>query len=266
MAKFCRYCGTPLSETGVCDCAQTKAEMEQNAAATMVAQPIPQPISQPISQPTPPPAPQATPANSAGMSNLTEMKDIFLQFWKSPISLFRSAVQKENKVPQLLMTAAFALLTIILVLFMGNGNMVFEDIALKIGFTTALTFVAIRLAYSSGVYFLAKRQNPTLDFMTVVGVFSITFAFDIVMLVLLILFSMISLFELAIAFSLFWLVATAIISYIATWTVMREDIEASYKATLIIQVVLMVVLVFVIRGFAANTLSGAMGSMMGYPW
>lgn len=263
MAKFCKHCGTPLSETGVCDCTQSIADAEerataqmlsatQAAATTMEEQPVPQPIPQPAPQPTQQPVQQAAPKDSDAAKYLTGMKDIFLQFWKSPVSLFRSAIQMENKIPQLLMTVLFALLTIIIMCFMGKGNAYMEDDAFKIGFMTALIFVVIRLAYSGGVYGLAKRQNPALNFMTVAGLFSITFAFDVVILLLLVLFSMISLFELIIAILLFWLVATAVLFYITTWVVMGEDIEAAYKATLIIQAVLMVVLVFVIRGVAAN--------------
>lgn len=265
MAKFCKYCGKSLNEMDVCDCAQATADKEERAkaqvlsamqaAATVEEQSMPQP------QPTPQPAPQAVPKDSDAVKYLTEMKDIFLQFWKNPVSLFKNAVQAENKIPQFLMAALFALLAIIIVCIMGKGQPYVEDVAFKSGFMTALTFVVIRLAYSGGVYILAKRQNPALNFMTVAGVFSITFAFDTVMILLLMLFSMISLFELIVAVSMFWLVAAAVLSYIVTWVVMGEDVEATYKATLIIQAVLMVVLVFVIRGIAAQMVSGMMGNM-----
>jgi len=264
MAKFCKYCGNPLSEAGVCDCTQATADMEERAKAqvlpAMEEQPVRQPTlprtPQPAPIPTPAPqtAPQAVPKDSNAAKYLTEIKDIFLQFWKSPVSLFRSAVQMENKTPQLLMAVLFALLTIIIVCSAGKGNVYMEDAVFEMGFITALTFVVIRLAYSGGVYVLAKRKNSALNFKTVAGVFSITFAFDVVMLLLLVVFSMISLVELIIAVLLFWLVTTAVLSYIAAWVVMGEDIEATYKATLIVQAVLMVALVFIIRGVAARTM------------
>ena len=183
MAKFCKYCGNPLSETDVCDCAQATADMEERATAQVlpvteeqpVRPPTPQPVPAPTSQPapTPQPAQQPVPKDSDAAKYLTEMKDIFLQFWKSPVSLLRSAVQTENKIPQFLMAVLFALLTMIMVCSTGKGNAYMEDAVFEMGFITALAFVVIRLAYSGGVYILAKRKNSALNFKTVAGVFSI---------------------------------------------------------------------------------------------
>lgn len=76
MAKFCKYCGTPLEEGQVCTCAGAQAE----AAA-------------PVATATAPAAP------SALNSLFTDVKNDFLGYLRAPDATVRAALNKGLKIP-----------------------------------------------------------------------------------------------------------------------------------------------------------------------
>ena len=78
MAKFCKYCGTPLEEGQVCSCAGAQAAPE--AAA-------------PVATATAPAAP------SALNSTFTAVKNDFLSYLRTPDATVRAALNKGLKIP-----------------------------------------------------------------------------------------------------------------------------------------------------------------------
>lgn len=76
MAKFCKYCGTPLEEGQVCNCAGAQAE-----------------TTAPVATATAPAAP------SALNSLFTDIKNDFLSYLRAPDATVRAAVNKGLKIP-----------------------------------------------------------------------------------------------------------------------------------------------------------------------
>lgn len=73
MAKFCKYCGTPLEEGQICTCAGAQAETA---------------------------APVATAAAPSALnSTFTEVKDDFLGYLRTPDATVRNALNKGMKIP-----------------------------------------------------------------------------------------------------------------------------------------------------------------------
>lgn len=76
MAKFCKFCGTPLEEGQVCTC-----QASQSAVATEAA-------------------PAAAPVAAPGL--FTKLKDAFLSYLRTPAATVRGAVNEDIKIPAIL--------------------------------------------------------------------------------------------------------------------------------------------------------------------
>ncbi len=89
MAKFCSYCGKPLPESGVCDCAESAAA---NAA-----------VSAAPAQPAAPAAPAQPAAPAAENAYVKKTREAVSQsvpfvkdYWKDPMTATRHVLQQKN--------------------------------------------------------------------------------------------------------------------------------------------------------------------------
>ena len=124
----------------------------------------------------------------------------------------------------------------------------------------ALATLFVRAVYAAAAYALLKKYNPLLKLQDLIGVFSLTFAYDIIILVAVILSFWLGFYELVIALLFFWGIMDALIAYLATWTISGENAEAAFKINLLIQLVLIIVIVFVGRSMVMNFVSDALGT------
>lgn len=274
MAKFCKYCGKPLNE-GLCDCAQAVEEAEAKASAqVMSAMKANSETTQSAAAPTLQQAEQAFQKTAQSIQQsqqaqqavkiLDRMKKLLIDFAKNPTAAMRRAVQENDKVPQYLTAAMFALITLIC-----GGIMLRDDIFKGSRFGMSLMVVVmiliVRLIYAAGTYIMVKRQNSALSLKAVVGLFSMTLFVDAVMILMIMLSSLISLYELTFALVIFWMVSTVVMAFLATWVLNGGDMERAVRVTLLLQLVLTIILVFVARGFLVagvkSTTNGIMRSL-----
>lgn len=87
MAKFCRYCGTPIEEGQVCTCAEATAAA---AAAAAPAAPVAAPAA-PVAAPAAPVAP------SAAANLMNELKELLLTGLKAPRQAGARITASKNK-------------------------------------------------------------------------------------------------------------------------------------------------------------------------
>ncbi len=99
MAKFCKFCGSPLEEGQLCGCPGAQAE---RAAAQPQPEQSEQPVQAQPEQPAPAASPVATAAPAASAtadkakSLFTEWKDIFLAYLRAPQNGVAKAADSKN--------------------------------------------------------------------------------------------------------------------------------------------------------------------------
>ena len=220
MAKFCMYCGKPLNG-GTCDCPQAVAEAEKKARMKVqaamqaarggAAQPQNQQAAQiQYQQPVQPQyqqsahsaqqqaaAAQAAQQQTAGGKQIQitapsaeqaaavgkDVKNLFTGLFTAPVETMRQAAASANKIPQYLMAAVMAVAMILLACVTGksflDGGTLFG-----LGLKMAIGAVILRAVYGAVVYVSAKKHNPALTIGTAMGVYALTFAYDVVILLL----------------------------------------------------------------------------------
>lgn len=301
MAKFCKYCGKPLNDgvcdcpQAVAEAenrkraeAQVLAAMQSTAAAETVMEtaqakpPVQTVETAQAEQPTQTAqfeqaaknaqeaARQAASAAQAGAQQflqnsglsdrLKAMKDLVFYFTKAPVAAMEQAVAAADKVPQYLAAAVFSIVMMVCMGVLLNHDY-FEGKVFAIALTCVVATLVIRAAYGAGVYLMAKKSNAVLTFAAVTGAFCLTFALDAVVVVLFTICFTFSLFELAIALLLFWMLGTVVMSFLATWVLNGRQMEAAVRITLVLQLILMVILVFAGRSFVVHTVGSAVGSL-----
>lgn len=249
MAKFCKYCGKPITEGGGCDCSQAVAvspvgrqAMEQGQAKPNIQM-------------------------DGVLEKVKETGNLFLSFFTRPADTMQKALHTEDKIPQYLAAGLFAVVMFIMVgLIAKNDTIAFMlEMADKSAFSIAailvIGFFIVRGIYAGAVYALAQKDNSAVQLPSVIGLFSMTFCLDTVMMILLMAASMISLAELQIAILLFWSVGTMLTAYLATWTVLGGQTEKAYQITMILHIILLIVLVFIARGMCMKLIEAGMGAM-----
>jgi hypothetical protein len=296
MAKFCKYCGTPLGEGQVCGCAGAQAERAQKAAyatgtpannqgAAYGAGPMNNQgtvngtaTSAAYGTYTAGAAGQTVNA-AAGIQNMAEnpsaqkAKNIFMDtvnifksYLLTPVKAMEDALSSTDKIPQFLVAAVFAVLMLIAVSAVcGGKSMKYVLSAAGIGtfrifFTFTLLFIGTRAAYSCVAGLFAKKQNETLDMVSCLGLFSTTFVVDIIMLILTGICSIVFPVEILTALVITWMISTAVTSSMATWVVFGEKMEPTYRLTLVMQLVLWILLIFIMKGIGARMLETAISS------
>ncbi len=283
MAKFCKFCGKQIND-GVCDCpesvAASEAAIRQKVVAAMGG-------SAQAQQSTAAEAPRTAANDGSGSAfrgaagfNSAEAQQtaqqaaqaagvvgrqvstMFVNIIVSPVNAMRQAIADGNKLPQYLMAIAYALLMIALVRIGGKNDFIDDDVLLMTGVRMALASLFVRAIYAAAAYALLKKHNPVLRLQDLIGVFSLTFAYDIIILVCTILSFWIGFYEIVIALMFFWGIMDALIAYLATWIISGENAEAAFRANLLIQLVLIVLLVFVGRTMVVNFVSDMIGTAM----
>lgn len=247
MAKFCKYCGKEING-GLCDCPQAAAEaagQEQNNGN---------------------PAPGAQISGAQASEIVSDMKQLFIGMFTRPVQTIEEAALSANKLPQYLMAAVF---TIVMMFYVNIGGGALKEFGIesgdlfRIGFMTALGMLAVRAVYAAAVFALAKKCNPQLTLQTALGVFSLMFLFDAAIAVVQLLLSVIHLYEVSIGLSLFWLVLGVITAFLAAWKLTKENMEAAFQITMLLQLIFLIVLVFIVRGIGISIMEAIVDEMMG---
>ncbi len=297
MANFCKYCGKPIVGDS-CDCpgavaeAQAKAQVQQAMnAAPQPGQVPPRPGQVPPQPGQVPPQPgqvppqygqapygqpqygqaPAQPLVSPQMQTvLGEVKDLALGIFRAPERTLQQAAAAPVKTAQYILLGIASVVILFLISFMSPVKGIGYGTMFKFAFICTLITVGVRLVYGIAAGLAVRKQNPSVTIPTAIGVFSVTLVYDAAICLLLLIFIKISLWELVIAFLLFWLVASVICAYLATDVLALKKSGTVFITSLVIQLVLMVVLVFVIRGIGASMLGDlledAAGSLMGSMW
>lgn len=284
MAKFCRFCGKQIND-GVCDCPQSVAAAEAAIREKVAAAMGGSAQAQQTNASTAQTADAARTAANEGVGSAfrgtagfnsaeaqqaaqaagvvgRQVSTMFVNIIASPVNAMRQAIADSNKLPQYLMAVAYAVLMILLVRLGGKNEFIDDDVLLMTGVRMALSALLVRAIYAAAAYALLKKHNSVLKLQDLIGVFSLTFAYDIIILVVTILSFWFKFYELVVALLFFWGIMDALIAYLATWIISGENAEAAFKANLLIQLVLTIVLVFVGRTMVVNFISDALGTAM----
>lgn len=263
MAKFCRYCGKPLPESGICDCQQSvrAAEQIREAAPEVKTAPAPQ-------------APQAETAQTqpnlqmdGAAEKVKETGRLFLSFFTKPADTMKQALDAPDKIPQYLIAGIFAFVMFVAAALIARNSTIAYMLrmahknAFSIAMVILIVFFLIRGIYAGAVFALARKYNPSIQLPSVIGLFSITFCLDTAMLVLLMAASMVSLVELQIALLLFWGTGTMLTAYLAAWAVFGGQTEKAYQITMVLHIILLIVLVFAARGIGVKIIKSGFGAI-----
>lgn len=272
MAKFCKYCGKQLTN-GFCDCAQAAAEAEERARAQVIAameansEAKPQSTSEPVLQQagqafqkTAQSIQQSQQAKQA-TQRLGQMKDLLVEFVKHPSAAMQYAAQETDKMPQYLITALFAVFALICGCIMLRSD-AFKGSRFGMSLMMAVAVIVIRLVYAGGTYVMVKRQNAAIKLNAVIALFSMTLFVDTIMILLILITSVISLYELAFAFVLFWMVSTVVLAFLAVWVLNGRNMENAVRVSLLLQLILTIILVFTARGLVISGFESMTRSMM----
>ena len=295
MAKFCMYCGKPLNG-GTCDCPQAVAEAEKKARMKVqaamqaarggAAQPQNQKAAQiqyqqsaqsaqQQAQYQQAAAAQAAQQQTAGGKQIQitapsaeqaaavgkDVKNLFAGLFTAPVETMRQAAASANKIPQYLMAAVMAVAMILLACVTGksflDGGTLFG-----LGLKMAIGAVILRAVYGAVVYVSAKKHNPALTIGTAMGVYALTFAYDVVILLLQIVMGFIHMYEISIALYLFWFAESVLSAYLAAYVLTGENAGAAFRINLMVQLVFLIVMVFVIRGIGISLVQELSESIM----
>lgn len=162
MAKFCKYCGKPIPEGGVCDCPQ--AVMSVRRQAMEQGQTAPGQMEQ---QTAISPANQQAKPNiqmDGALEKLKETGNLFLSFFTRPADTMQRALHTGDKIPQYLEAGLFAVVMFIMVgLIAKNDTVAFAlEMADKSAFSIAavlvIAFFAVRGIYAGTVYALSQQR------------------------------------------------------------------------------------------------------------
>lgn len=282
MAKFCKYCGKPIPEGGACGCPQavmaasrqTMREQacagSQAAGASSQAQVLAGQMQRQAAQQTL----SGTQAGDAA-EKLKETGGLMLSFFTRPADTMQHALRAADKVPQYLTAAVFAVVLFIMTAVIAQNDTVAfmlqmaDKGVLSVALPLLVSFLAVRGIYGAAVYGLSRKISPSVRFSAVMGVFSLTFCLDSMLVVLLMAASLISLVELQLALILFWGLGSMMTAYLATWAVLDGQTGKAWQMTIVLHIVLLIVLVFAAHGIGGRLLRagiGAMGRSFGNIW
>jgi hypothetical protein len=131
MAKFCTFCGKPLPEDGVCDCAASQAAGPQAAG--------------------PQAAPQAGPQAAPAAENIYVQKTkqavgesvpFLKEYWKSPMDATVRVLQSNNLALSIVMMVVNALLSGLLLIACFNGALSYLQDLFGTHFSSSVPFVS----------------------------------------------------------------------------------------------------------------------------
>lgn len=202
-------------------------------------------------------APSAEQAAAVGK----DVKNLFTGLFTAPVETMRQAAASANKIPQYLMAAVMAVAMILLACVTGksflDGGTLFG-----LGLKMAIGAVILRAVYGAVVYVSAKKHNPALTIGTAMGVYALTFAYDVVILLLQIVMGFIHMYEISIALYLFWFAASVLSAYLAAYVLTGENAGVAFRINLMVQLVFLIVMVFVIRGIGISLIQELSESIM----
>lgn len=266
MANFCRYCGKQL-ENGVCDCPESQAEREKEHVTEI---PVMKETHTQMDTGAAGPAASGQAAGKITVSlDAGKLGQDFLSYLKGmfrhPSTTIRNALTDADKTSQFLMLVIAALVSVIMVTVTCKDLLDGGD-RFKFGIMLALAIIAIRMVYGLIVYAVAKKSSPDVDVKSVLAAFSLTLLVDSAVMLLITLFTIMTLVEIVIALTIFWLISSALYSDLVTRILLGDDTDKTVCVTMLIQIVLLVVLVFTGRGILTKLINEVMGSFGSMLW
>lgn len=257
MAKYCKYCGKQLND-GVCDCLKAVSAAEAKAKAQVIAAMQANEQTEQFEEAEKDFSQKLKEFNYLELLN--NMKKLIIDSFTLPIATLEKAMWSRDKISQYMMTAVFAIIMLLAICIMGS-NTIIKGHVFSIWFSLVIASLALRYAYAGGVYLIIKRKDESLKLNTVMALFSVLFIFDTLMVLIIMLLTLLSLYELSAAALLFWLIISAVLSYLATVTLAGHNEEISFKITLVLQLAVMIISIIAIRAYVSSLISSMMNSL-----
>lgn len=256
MGTFCKYCGKEL-DGGECNCEGAVKEREatsseNNSSSTLDTG-------------------NTTNTKNKGsginidISKVTENIDtvalmtLVKNFFKSPLNALKSAFNEKNKTVQFTIGGGSLLIIFIMSFLLFNIPYVETGFKFKMAFYAILGFSVTKTVYAFGVSIFAKKKSEA-HYVSILAMFSVTLLFDALMTVIQTLLVRLSLNLLSSASLAFWGAGTLILSLIGAYVVYEEDFEKTYKITLLLQLIMAILVMFVISTIAKGMLSSLISS------
>lgn len=247
MANFCKYCGKPMPETGICECENAANQTQQSEGAEGGA-PI---VNQPVVVQT---------GESPAMKALNDAKTLFISFMKQPIATLESAFIEENKLPQLLMGALYAIVLFLCILIRsaGVGNAFGGSIMLT------LVFCIVKLLYVSLVYFFNRKNG--VKFKSVLSLFCLISIPETICVLVFFLLSFIatSAFMGLVIVGLMLFVSAIISNTIAAAIVFKENKDKFFWFYMLINFIVIMLMAFFLKAVVISSIQTAVSSLGSY--
>lgn len=190
------------------------------------------------------------------------VKELAINFFRQPEITLLDSVKEQNKIIQFSIAALYVAVTLILFTIMGCTKSI--GFPKSFGYTILflLVIVGLKAAYASAIYLFTKKLNQGMSYLSMLGLFSITFTLDLVFSILTFIFVAASSIELTVAVFLLWIAMEAVLSFFTTSLFYAGNLRVSFYVTLLLQTILLVLVALFMRLAVSNLFSGMVNNFM----
>lgn len=247
MANFCNYCGKPMPETGICECQENVTNQTQQSESTEGGSPI---VNQPV----------VKAEENAAMIAFNEVKMLFMSFVKQPIATMESAYVEDNKRPQLLIGALYAIVLFLCIFIKAAklGNAFGGSIMLT------LVFCIVKVLYVTLIYLFNRKNN--IKFKSVLSLFCLISIPETICILVIFLLSFVasSAFTGLVIVGLMLFVSAIISNTIAAALVFKDNKDKFYWSYMLINFIVIMIMSLFLRTVVISSIGTALGSLGGY--
>lgn len=243
MAKFCKYCGSPIPEGGSCECQKAKEERDPNVTNQESMQGN---QSQQFAQTDMSPAAKI----------FYDTKNLIVNFFRKPVTTMEVGLLALDKTSQFMVGVLYAIILFLSLTMRLSG-------AIKYAFIIVLAFVAVKAIYAGLLYLFTKKQGS--DFKSLFALYCLSSLPESVCIIIIFLLSYIaaSAYIGLIIMAIMLFIVAIISEMTAVEIVLKKDRDKGFWLFLLFSFIIAIMEAFVIKVAVMAAIQSAVQSMGG---
>lgn len=162
-----------------------------------------------------------------------QMKTLLIGMFRQPAATFQKALAEQNKAPQYLIGAIWALYT--LILFTVSLHDEFGDMTtITVAFIYVIGVAVLRTVWAAGAFALSGRYNRQIRIDDALGLFCLPLIYDAAVTLIADICFQMGLYEAAGAVLLFGLFVQLVAHFLSVWTLVKGNMEAAFRISVIL--------------------------------